>query len=139
MRTWLENTPLEDGVAGRVWEYVWQYLWTREYEVCPEEHICYCDGYGVCFGGKGEYEKWFAMRTELRDLDVKVHSLEVEDGIKVGGRPKVDKETEEAWRSRQMRLRDVMEMQKRRALVRGLEAENRAAECERVWKEGDGF
>lgn len=49
-RKWLIDTPLDDSLGGRVWEHVWQYVFAGVYEFCPKEHVCYCDGYGVCFG-----------------------------------------------------------------------------------------
>lgn len=140
MRRWLEETPLEDGVAGRIWEYVWQYLWVGRWEVCPEEHMCYCDGFGVCMGSKGEFEGWFRTREEFRELEQRIAGLEVEEGIQVGERPtKVSEEVEGQWRGRKKRLEDDLEMLKRRALVKGMDAKFRAEECGRPWRQGDGF
>lgn len=65
-RDWLLKTTLEDRLSGRVWEYVWQYVFAGVHEFCPEEHVCYCDSYGVCFGGKAEFESWFSARKNWR-------------------------------------------------------------------------
>ena len=51
-RDWLLRTPLSDYISGRVWEYIWQFVFTGNHTVCPMMHICYCDGYGFCFGGE---------------------------------------------------------------------------------------
>ncbi|KAK0652908.1 hypothetical protein B0T16DRAFT_320535, partial [Cercophora newfieldiana] len=48
VREWLMRTGLEDGVSGRVMEYVYQYIWTGNAVHCPDEHECYCKGYGIC-------------------------------------------------------------------------------------------
>lgn len=58
-RDWLLRTRLSNYISGRVWEYIWQYVFTGQPEVCVEEHICYCDGYGLCFGGKEGYEHYW--------------------------------------------------------------------------------
>ena len=52
-------------------------MFTGRSIVCPAEHICYCDGFGVCFGGDAEYEDFELLRhtkqgyeeelTELRE------------------------------------------------------------------------
>ena len=133
------ETELGDEVAGRVWEYVWQWLWTGEGEVCPVEHVCYCEAYGVCFGTEGEgYQEWMDMekvwwgvQDELYDLALRdmqepqkgwlqsPHAVELEEFVKF------------------LRL----EMQKRRdeAMVRGQNPRRRAEVAGRDWKDGDGF
>jgi hypothetical protein len=69
LRQWLMTTRLSDSISGRVFEYLWQYIFTGENVYCPVEHICYCDGFGVCFGGKAEYEAWHAARRERDRLN----------------------------------------------------------------------
>ena len=65
-RDWLLKTPLSDYISGRIWEYSWQYVFARGRETyCPAEHVCYCDGYGVCFEGEGDYRR-FAEVIERR-------------------------------------------------------------------------
>ena len=68
-RDWLLRTPLSDYISGRVWEYLWQYIFTGEHVVCPAEHVCYCDGYGVCFGGEKEYRAYYHRARELGELE----------------------------------------------------------------------
>lgn len=67
-RDWLINTRLEDRISGRIWEYMWQILFTGEYEFCPPEHVCLCDGYGMCFGSGQEYDDWRNKRAYLENL-----------------------------------------------------------------------
>ncbi|GIC88045.1 uncharacterized protein Aud_004436 [Aspergillus udagawae] len=73
-REWLLATPLEDKLSGRVWEYLWQWLFTGREEYCPDEQVCYCEGYGVCFG-EGEYEEYFRLRDESRESERRVEEL----------------------------------------------------------------
>ncbi|MCJ1272461.1 hypothetical protein MMC21_000247 [Puttea exsequens] len=74
-RDWILRTPLSDYVSGRIWEYSWQYIFTGQSVVCPAEHICYCDGFGLCFEGAAEYEEFerlgrlrSTLEEELEDL-----------------------------------------------------------------------
>jgi len=68
-RDWLLSTELSDYISGRVWEYLWHYLFTGRNVYCPKEHVCYCDGFGVCFGGEDEYEAWWKKMWEKRLLE----------------------------------------------------------------------
>lgn len=78
-RDWLLTTDLEDRLSGRVWEYTWQYIFAGQEVFCPDEYDCYCEGYGVCFESKAQYERWFEMRDEVGRLEREVQNLE-EDG-----------------------------------------------------------
>jgi hypothetical protein len=62
-----------------VWECVWQYVFAGVYEFCPEEHVCYCDGYGGFFRGELEFEYWFSFRENWRKMSRERD--EVGDGI----------------------------------------------------------
>lgn len=73
-RDWLLDTALEDGVSGRVWEYVWQWLFTGQPVFCPDEISCYCEGYGVCFG-RDDYNDYLQFREEVWDLETKIDKL----------------------------------------------------------------
>ncbi|KAE8146854.1 hypothetical protein BDV25DRAFT_44152 [Aspergillus avenaceus] len=79
-RNWLIETKLDDGLSGRVWEYLWQWIFTGEAEVCPDERDCYCDGYGFCLGDE-EYEEFFMDQFEVRRLHGELQK--VVDGEKV--------------------------------------------------------
>ncbi len=127
-REWLLNTTLEDRLSGRVWEYVWHYIFTGVHEFCPEEHVCYCDGYGLCFGGKPEFEYWFSVREKWRKM------LRERDGLAEGEAEIRDKIT-----SQMDVLQGEMDRLKASALERGKRPKNRATEVGRDWREGDGF
>jgi hypothetical protein len=60
-REWLFNTNLTDATSGRVWEFTWHYVFSGKAQVCPEPHICYCDGFGVCFESLAAFNAWHAM------------------------------------------------------------------------------
>jgi hypothetical protein len=71
-RDWLLSTELSDAVAGRVWEYLWGYLFTGKSVLCPKEHVCYCDGFGVCFGGEEQYDAFWKKMWGKRELEDKL-------------------------------------------------------------------
>lgn len=84
-RAWVVRTELPDDVSGRVWEYLWQYVFpgpAREgsiegmAEACPLPHVCYCDGYGYCFGGEAEYGRHAERRAKADDLRVRLRMAE---------------------------------------------------------------
>ncbi|KAM7195275.1 Protein of unknown function (DUF3431) domain containing protein, partial [Rhypophila sp. PSN 637] len=100
LRDWILGTDLEDSVSGRVFEYIWQVVWTGYEILCPVEWVCYCMGYGICFGeglkkidGKEEeeernqrgYEEYSVKRDEWTDLNRIVEEfLESEGGFEAG-------------------------------------------------------
>lgn len=79
-RDWLLASQLEDRLTGRVFEYIWQYIWTGEYEFCPDEYVCYCDGYGVCLQDKDEYKDYFTMRDKVRKLQDELQTSFAREG-----------------------------------------------------------
>ncbi|RAL13579.1 DUF3431 domain-containing protein [Aspergillus homomorphus CBS 101889] len=68
-RDWMLRTELSDYISGRIWEYLWQVVFTGENVVCVKEHICYCDGFGICFGGDDEYNEFRDHNTAKSDLE----------------------------------------------------------------------
>lgn len=89
-REWLLKTALDDRLSGRVWEYLWQYVFGGVEEYCPDEYSCYCEGYGVCFGGdREEYFRFFNLRGKSREIQAEIEKLKEngggnEDGGRVG-------------------------------------------------------
>lgn len=65
-RNWLLKTNLSDYLSGRVWEYLWHYVFTGQNTYCLTEHICYCDGFGICFQGEKQYNAWWDKMWEKR-------------------------------------------------------------------------
>ncbi|EEQ34508.1 hypothetical protein McanMca71_002513 [Microsporum canis] len=87
-RDWLLETPLSDSLSGRVWEYIWQYIFAGAEELCPEDHVCYCEGYGVCFKGKSEFDYYYEMWSLGTDIQDQVNALKTENGTVVKGSEK---------------------------------------------------
>ena len=116
-------------MSGRVMEYSWQYLFTGKPELCPEMHMCYCDGYGICFGGPVEFQNWFDMRDQGRNLSGQAVEL-----YNAGEYEKA-KDVESQRSALEIKLQEL----KTQAFERGRDPKNRAAECGRVWKKGDWF
>ncbi|KAI5801158.1 hypothetical protein EDC01DRAFT_509299 [Geopyxis carbonaria] len=79
MRQWLLDTEIEDRYSGRILEYLWHYIFTGKTVLCPQEHVCYCDGYGMCFGGQDEYDAYMVLKHETAQ---KEESLKI--AVKIG-------------------------------------------------------
>ncbi|KAK8129697.1 hypothetical protein PG999_002077 [Apiospora kogelbergensis] len=45
---WLLNTPLEDALSGRVFEFAWHIIFGQEAVHCPSAEDCYCKVWGKC-------------------------------------------------------------------------------------------
>lgn len=61
-RDWMLATPLSDYIAGRIWEYSWHFVFTGEHSYCPLQSLCYCEGFGICFGGEGAYHEFQSLQ-----------------------------------------------------------------------------
>lgn len=108
LRDWLLQTPLGDELSGRVFEYTWQYLWGQRYEYCPSQSVCYCDGYGICFGGEEQHATYETLKhiAENMDTTLKMRALdEVTDSEGITSRDTLLKSKEsievrlESWKS----------------------------------------
>jgi hypothetical protein len=130
-RNWLLWTDLEDQISGRIMEYTWQYIFTGQSELCPPEHECYCDGYGICHGGEAELHNWLQMLRQREILDEDVNLL---TNSNRGDSPETA-----AKRMRVDQLNSELNRLKDEAIERGKDPRSRAVECGRSWKDGDGF
>ena len=127
-RDWIAKTPLSDYISGRVWEYSWQFLFTGQTIYCPAEHICYCGGFGLCFGGASKFGEFEELRrrkqrfeTELQELDDQRAQWSNNSALKY------------AYLRRQTEgLERDMALETEKALNRGLSPENRARECDLI-------
>ena len=150
LRNWLQRTSLDDYMSGRLLEYSWHFLFTGDSVVCPEMHICSCDGYGICFGGATELNRWFELRyftkaykNELQEWKEKQDLIE--QARKIGaiddmaeleipnlGRDVFLKEKIKTMSQQLLAMRDE-------AFLRGRDPHVRALEAGRPWLKGDGF
>jgi hypothetical protein len=149
-RDWLISTPLSDRLSGRVWEYVWHYLFTGKTEYCPLEHVCYCDGFGVCFGGGEEYTAWWDKMWDKRHFEdelkqwyfqqEKIRQSTLDDKLsEISHMPKPEPGRNKELQKTIMELQAWLSVEKHKAIERGKSAKNRATEAGRDWREGDGF
>lgn len=132
-RDWLLNTELADEISGRIMEYTWQYIFTGQSDFCPPQHQCYCDGYGICFGGTTEagVQNWLDILKKRERVEQTLAELQQT-------RPS-DVELIAATVKEMDALNAELERLKKEAYRRGEDPRNRALECGRPWKEGDGF
>ncbi|KAF9894305.1 hypothetical protein FE257_007808 [Aspergillus nanangensis] len=149
-RDWILRTELSDYISGRIWEYLWHVVFTGENVVCAKEHVCYCDGYGMCFGGEDEYDAYRGLGFQRNDLEEELtrwrdHAETIEIARLRGTlsqnsklsvpEPGKDIELEEKIVEKERLLEEL----RANATLRGEDPRARAKEAGRPWKEGDGF
>lgn len=134
-RQWLLDTSLSDEFSGRMLEYNWQYIFTGQPEYCPPQHECYCDGYGICFGGTTDenLQNWLNILKERELIDEKLKDL------RWGPSGIGDQSEIAALEQERSEIVSRLETLKTEAYKRGEDPKNRAEECGRPWKPGDGF
>ncbi len=148
-RDWMLRTPLSDAISGRVWEYLWHAVFTGEAVHCPAVHVCYCDGYGVCFGGSEQFDAWsqdqnrlYGKESELEEWRKKDETVTV---LKEGKKDKAGElDVPEPGLEQKLQegideMKKDLEQRRQEALRRGQDPRLRAEEVGRQWKEGDGF
>ncbi|KAF2856773.1 hypothetical protein T440DRAFT_503428 [Plenodomus tracheiphilus IPT5] len=157
-RDWLFNSRLPDHLSGRMWEYVWQFVFTGLNVYCPKEYLCYCDQYGICFGGEEAYADFIVLKNELGDREGDLrnwrdqrdtyerYQIMTEEERKnepllleflVQEEPDPNKEIDLVQEID--RLRPIVKKLKADAEERGKDPKNRALEAGREWHEGDDF
>ncbi|PGH03395.1 hypothetical protein GX51_04126 [Blastomyces parvus] len=150
-RDWILRTELSNYISGRVWEYLWQVVFTGKNVFCPAQDACYCDGYGLCFGGAKGMDEYFGLIYQRRDQEKQLNEWRklgkaIQDAIDGGvpgeeiqkmqkPEPGMDKVLEREIADKKQRLTEMVE----RAKERGKDPRLRAEAAGRVWKEGDGF
>ncbi|ODH45184.1 hypothetical protein ACO22_00297 [Paracoccidioides brasiliensis] len=143
-RDWMLRTELSDFISGRVWEYLWQVVFAGQHVLCPAEHVCYCDAYGLCFGGVPGLDRYKDLVRQKSEKEMELDKLWKEMGG-VKGAMKEDNLTQEMVdrvralggeiRGMKKEIAEVVELAKER----GKDPRVRAEEAGRMWKEGDGF
>jgi len=149
-RDWLFMTQLPDYLSGRIFEYIWQFIFTGNNVFCPKEHICFCDGFGACFGGETQFDEFVKLKNELHDRendlnDWKDKKKAIEEAKEEGRHEEalqleVPEEGKDQEFQREInRLRPIVDKLKQESRQRGDDPRNRALEAGREWREGDGF
>ncbi|MCJ1392861.1 hypothetical protein MMC18_005733 [Xylographa bjoerkii] len=147
-RDWLLRTPLTDYYSGRIWEFAWHYVFTGYETYCPAEHACYCDGFGVCFGGKAQYAEFLALRQSKNDYTKELETLrgqqqtgsEAGEGVGSDGSVTMGVSTlgeEAVLRGRIEMLEKELSNRRLEALKRGQDLRNREAEVAGVHEFGE--
>lgn len=141
-RDWILRTPLSDYISGRIWEYSWQYLFTNQSVFCPAEHLCYCDAFGVCFGGATEYSNYENMRRTKVDYEARMDELRRQEVLTFmpgqhssNASPFTRVSTMYSHLQGQAKALDrELAARKKDAIQRGNDPRQRAAECGRQWQ-----
>ena len=158
-RDWLLRTPVTDYYSGRLWEYLWQFLFTGQGVLCPKAHVCYCDGYGQCYGGEKQLAEVDELYLQRAEVQQELEQIEKEgnqhgeesgeaddmyDGHAGGNQSaattaKLDPRRQEYLREKRDALTHELDVRTAEAKERGKDPRNRAAEAGRAWHEDDGF
>ncbi len=145
-RDWILRTPLSDYISGRIWEYTWQFIFTGQHAYCPAEHSCYCDGFGVCFGGEAQYKDFVKLRDAKKAFEAELEKwregkITFEEATRDDGTTGLrapDRGRYTFLADQIEALTKEMTVRKQGAIERGNNPQYRAEECGRQWKEGDG-
>lgn len=143
-RDWIMRTPLSDYISGRIWEYSWQYIFTHNAAHCPAEHICYCDAFGVCFGGEVPYSQYVQLLGRKTKIGEELNLLDRHGRVDQAPNnsssdlPQTS-ETETSLRVQFTQVEAELKTRKQEALQRGADPQRRAEDCGRPWRDGDGF
>jgi hypothetical protein len=149
-RDWLLRTPLSDYISGRVWEYIWQFVFTGNNTSCPKMNICYCDGYGFCFGGEKQFSEWFEIYDRRQESEEELsrwrEAKEAVDKAQENGDQEElaklefpESGKDEYLEEQIIALNKELESRKLTAIQRGRDPKIRAEEAGRPWFDGDGF
>jgi Protein of unknown function (DUF3431) len=148
-RDWLMRTDLNTYLSGRVWEYLWQYLFRRETSSCPDQHVCYCDGYGVCFENESAFDHWFELKFRQRELENELDDWRskaelIADAAAEGLDESAQLEVPETGKDVVLeqdiaQIRRQLDEQRDDAIHRGNDPRKRAEIAGREWHEGDGY
>lgn len=137
-RQWMLDTRYVNKESGYFWEYLWQFVLTGRPVYCPDKNVCFCDGFGYCFGGKSEFRDYhtaFAAKERIRE---DIRRMEERTAA---GENLTDAEVRQMDASKRVvgGLITQIDLSVKAALERGKDPKHRADEAGRPWKEGDGF
>ena len=145
-RDWVLRTPLSDYVSGRIWEYLWQFLFTGQSILCPAEYVCWCDAFGLCFGGAGEYAELQRLRNSSNGFRDELKMLQ-QQGSEIlpegtafasGSKSSMTDPGRHSYLNSKIAALDMEVFARRKAaLERGLSPEARAQECGRSWEQDE--
>ncbi|KAL9619482.1 MAG: hypothetical protein Q9160_005919 [Pyrenula sp. 1 TL-2023] len=135
-RKWLIETSYADNISGRIFEHIWHFIFTGTTEACPNESLCYCDGFGLCFGGEREYRNYIERKAELKQIQEIVQNAEHDEAAHLktdpsyrgGGMSAAKDKLKEKIRKMKFELNEKFSQ----ALAKGDDAVQRAAEVERT-------
>jgi len=129
-RDWLLTTDLEDSISGRIMEFQWHYILTGNPVNCPRMDVCYCQGYGVCFGSLERVEGWLALRTmgEMQEDQLTLFQDKWDDETRGRLEWRLDKG-----------MREPLTVRLQEAMLRGEEIARIGERAVGAWRDDRGF
>lgn len=143
-RQWLLTTDMGDEFSGRIFEYIWHYIFTGHEVYCPAQNTCYCDGYGICFGSRQNYDDyWEKSDKHGKDLDeLEYYRRAMEEAEQNGNSEEWTRRLR--WKAEELddavvKAEEWMHERRDEAFARGEDPKKRAAETEnwessRLWR-----
>ncbi|PSN64443.1 hypothetical protein BS50DRAFT_575889 [Corynespora cassiicola Philippines] len=134
-RRWLMTTAMDDQFSGRIFEYIWHYIFTGHEVYCPAMNTCYCDGYGICFGGRQKFDDFFKKRDRRNQLFQELDVFQKKEDEAKKEEKTVEWSDKERMRIAELRgiiaqLDKEIEAERNAALERGKDPKMRAEETE---------
>lgn len=85
-REWLLSVPPENHNPGWVWEYLWQFVLGGEHVYCPASHVCFCDGFGACFGGEANFTDFVRLQDARETMRQNIWAVDrIEKQVRLDG------------------------------------------------------
>ncbi|KAF2487715.1 hypothetical protein BDY17DRAFT_289563 [Neohortaea acidophila] len=147
LRQWMFDTKMNLGITGQFWEYLWHFIFTGKNIYCPDQHVCYCDGFGICFEDDAEFNRVNNLLLGVDKLyaEVKLSREQVRAMEDIEDTEPREQVADSAL-ARQDRMTAVMQDMSAdvwstvaKARSRGRDPRIRAERSKRRWEEGDGF
>ena len=102
--------------------------------------VCYCDGYGICFGDAEKFDYYFELEYHLDSYRKELNATMAKQIPADEDKMPHDQHGRTAWLNTEIeRIEGDMKMRKTDAFEKGTNAAQRAREAGRIWIEGDGF
>ena len=129
---------------GFFFEYLWQFIFKGEHVYCPASHQCFCDGFGICFGGEKQYRAFNRLESgKLRLVEEADFILLTERGGKTAKKdglsilPEHDHKRLDSIRKSIEDFDIEIERLTKDAFARGRNPKLRAQELGKQWESGE--
>lgn len=82
-RQWLIDVKIRDSMSGRIFEFLWHYIFSKQPVLCPDQVLCYCESYGLCFEDEQELKQVLVLLKERQELAWRIEILQSLPNVQV--------------------------------------------------------